>query len=104
MGVQIVLHRADEATTQNKDETRNLGLQSIVDREDTITAQLISDASKQATVAYEVTQTINKLNTIIANLTWAANTIYQVIEMAYMADVSKTQKFVDINTEAKRQI
>ncbi len=41
MGYQVVLHPRDDANNAEKNETRNLGLQSIVNREDTVTAELI---------------------------------------------------------------
>lgn len=103
MGTQIVLHRKNEEAAKQRNETRNLGLQSIVDREDTVTSQLISDASKQANAAAQIRTDIQKLNSIMATLIWAANQIYSVIENAYMSDTSKTQKFVDIQRGALEQ-
>lgn len=100
MGYQVVLHERDDGKENRKNETRNLGLQSIVNREDTITSQLIYDASKQRDIAASITLTIEKLNGIIGNLTWIGNSIYNVIQDAYMADTSKTQKFVDIQQQA----
>lgn len=103
MGTQIVLHRKNEEAAKQRNETRNLGLQSIVDREDTVTSQLISDASKQLQATAQIRTDIDKLNAILSTLTWAADQIYNVIEIAYMADTSKTQKFVDIQQGALAQ-
>lgn len=96
MGTQVVLHRKNEEASKQRNETRNLGLQSIVNREDTITAQLIDDASKQLQATAQIKNDIQRLESIMSTLTWAANQIYNVIENAYMSDTSKTQKFVDI--------
>lgn len=104
MGYQVVLHPRDDANNAEKNETRNLGLQSIVNREDTITSQLIYDASTQRDVAASINETIQKMSSIIINLTWIGNTIYEVIQDAYMADTSKTQKFIDIQTQALGQM
>lgn len=103
-GSQVVLHRKDNASLENKNETRNLGLQSIVDRENTIVAQLISDASKQSQVAAQIAFDVQRMNSIMASLTWAANAIYNIINDAYMATPEKTQKFVDIQQGAMNQI
>lgn len=100
MGTQVVLHRKNEEASKQRNETRNLGLQSIVNREDTITAQLINDASKQLQATAQIKNDIQRLQSIMSTLTWAANQIYNVIENAYMSDTSKTQKFVDIQKGA----
>lgn len=100
MGTQVVLHRKNEEASKQRNETRNLGLQSIVNREDTITAQLIDDASKQLQATAQIKNDIQRLESIMSTLTWAANQIYNVIENAYMSDTSKTQKFVDIQKGA----
>jgi hypothetical protein len=102
-GTQIVLHRYDTANNQNKDETRNLGLQSIVARENEIVAELINDASRQGQVASQINQDIRRMNSIMSTLNWAANTIFNIIQDAYMADTTKTQKFVDIQKGALEQ-
>lgn len=102
-GTQIVLHRYDNANNQNKDETRNLGLQSIVARENEIVAELINDASRQGQVASQINQDIRRMNSIMSTLNWAANTIFNIIQDAYMADTTKTQKFVDIQRGALEQ-
>ena len=100
MGTQVVLHRKNEESSKQRNETRNLGLQSIVNREDTITAQLIDDASKQLQATAQIKNDIQRLESIMSTLTWAANQIYNVIENAYISDTSKTQKFVDIQKGA----
>lgn len=103
-GSQVVLHERDDGKENRKNETRNLGLQSIVNREDTVTAELIYDASKQRDVAASITLTIEKLNSIIGTLTWIGNSIYNVIQNAYMSDTTKTQKFVDIQQQALERL
>lgn len=100
MGTQVVLHRKNEESSKQRNETRNLGLQSIVNREDTITAQLIDDASRQLQATAQIRTDIARLQSIMANLLWAANQIYSVIENAYMSDTSKTSKFVEIQKGA----
>lgn len=100
MGTQVVLHRKNEESSKQRNETRNLGLQSIVNREDTITAQLIDDASRQLQATSQIRIDVQKLESIMSTLIWAANQIYNVIENAYISDTSKTQKFVDIQKGA----
>lgn len=95
-GSQVVLHERNDGKENRKNETRNLGLQSIVDREDTIVSQLVNDASKQRDVSADLVNTISKMNSIIHNLTYIANQIYIVVQDAYMADTTKTSKMVDI--------
>lgn len=104
MGYQVVLHERDDGKENRKNETRNLGLQSIINREDTITAQLIYDASVQRDVAASINETIQKMNSIIINLTWISNAIYGVIQDAYIADTNKTQKFADIQNQGLEYI
>lgn len=100
MGTQVVLHRKNEESSKQRNETRNLGLQSIVNREDTITSQLIDDASRQLQATAQIRNDIARLQSIMATLLWAANQIYSVIENAYMSDTSKTSKFVEIQKGA----
>lgn len=95
-GTQVVLHERDDGAENRKNETRNLGLQSIVDREDITVQQLVNDAAKQRDVSADLVNTINKMNTIIHNLTYIANQIYNVIQDAYIANTDKTQKMIDI--------
>lgn len=99
-GIQIVLHRRDDSSTENKDETRNLGLQSIINRENEIVSELIYDASRQGQVAAQINQDIRRMNSIMSTLNWAANTIFYIIQDAYMADTTKTQKFIDVQKKA----
>lgn len=99
-GTQIVLHRRDDSSIENKDETRNLGLQSIINRENEIVSELIYDASRQGQVASQINQDIRRMNSIMSTLNWAANTIFYIIQDAYMADTTKTQKFIDVQKKA----
>jgi hypothetical protein len=93
-GSQIVLHERDNGTQNRKDETRNLGLQSIVRREDEEVSQIISDANQQQVVARNVVSTANKLTTISRNLQWIADSISQVLQTIYM----RRDKWVGMNT------
>ena len=101
---QIVLHAPDLDKTTNKNQTRNLGLQSIVARENQEVAEMITVAARQGQIAAELTKDIHKMNKIVNTLQWAANSIYNIITVAYMADTSKTQKYATIQKEAKDQI
>lgn len=101
---QIVLHAPDLDKTTNKNQTRNLGLQSIVARENQEVAEMITVAARQGQIAAELTKDIQKMNKIVNTLQWAANAIYNIITVAYMADTSKTQKYATIQKEAKDQI
>ena len=101
---QIVLHAPDLAKTTNKNQTRNLGLQSIVARENQEVAEMITDASRQSQIATSIAEDIQKMNRIVNTLLWAANAIYNIITVAYIADTSKTNKYTTIQKEAKEQI
>ena len=101
---QIVLHAPDLDKTINKNQTRNLGLQSIVARENQEVAEMITVAARQGQIAAELTRDIQKMNKIVNTLQWAANAIYNIITVAYMADTSKTQKYATIQKEAKDQM
>ena len=101
---QIVLHAPDLDKTTNKNQTRNLGLQSIVARENQEVAEMITVASRQGQIAAALTKDVQKMNIIVNNLLWAANAIYDIITVAYMADTSKTQKYATIQKEAKEQM
>ena len=101
---QIVLHAADLDKTTNKNQTRNLGLQSIVARENQEVAEMITVAARQGQIATALTKDIQKMNKIVSTLQWAANAIYNIITVAYMADTSKTQKYATIQKEAKDQM
>lgn len=101
---QIVLHASDLAKNTNKNQTRNLGLQSIVARENQEVAEMITDASRQSQIATSIAKDIQKMNRIVNTLLWAANAIYNIITVAYIADTSKTNKYTTIQKEAKEQI
>ncbi len=101
---QIVLHAPDLDKTVNKNQTRNLGLQSIVARENQEVAEMITVAARQGQIASSLTKDIQRMNKIVKTLQWAANAIYNIITVAYMADTSKTQKYATIQKEAKEQM
>ena len=101
---QIVLHAPDLDKNTNKNQTRNLGLQSIVARENQEVAEMITVAARQGQIAAELTKDIQKMTKIVSTLQWAANAIYNIITVAYMADTSKTQKYATIQKEAKEQM
>lgn len=101
---QIVLHAPDLDKTINKNQTRNLGLQSIVARENQEVAEMITVASRQGQIAASLTKDVQKMTKIVSTLQWAANAIYNIITVAYMADTSKTQKYATIQKEAKEQM
>ena len=101
---QIVLHAPDLDKTTDKNQTRNLGLQSIVARENQEVAEMITVAAKQGQIAASLTKDVQRMNKIVKTLLWAANAIYNIITVAYMADTSKTQKYAAIQKEAKEQM
>ena len=101
---QIVLHAPDLDKSTNKNQTRNLGLQSIVARENQEVAEMITVAARQGQIAASLTKDIQKMTKIVNTLLWAANAIYNIITVAYMADTSKTQKYATIQKEAKEQM
>ena len=100
----VVLHSSDLAKNTNKNQTRNLGLQSIVARENQEVAEMITDASRQGQIATSIAEDVQKMNRIVNTLLWAANAIYNIITVAYIADTSKTNKYTTIQKEAKEQI
>lgn len=102
--VPVILHPSDLAKNTNKNQTRNLGLQSIVARENQEVAEMITDASRQSQIATSIAEDIQKMNRIVNTLLWAANAIYNIITVAYIADTSKTNKYTTIQKEAKEQI
>ena len=101
---QIILHPSDLDKTKNKDQTRNLVLQSIVARETQEVAEMITVAARQGQIATSLTKDIRKMNKIVSTLLWAANAIYNIITVAYIADTSKTNKYATIQKEAKDQM
>ena len=101
---QIILHPSDLDETKNKDQTRNLVLQSIVARETQEVAEMITVAARQGQIAASLTKDIRKMNKIVSTLLWAANAIYNIITVAYIADTSKTNKYATIQKEAKDQM
>lgn len=101
---QIILHPSDLDETKNKDQTRKLVLQSIVTRENQEVAEMITTAARQGQIATALRKDIQKMTKIVNTLQWAANAIYDIITVAYMADTSKTQKYVTIQKEAIAQI
>ena len=101
---QIILHPSDLDKTKNKDQTRNLVLQSIAARENQEVAEMITVAARQGQIAASLTKDIRKMNKIVSTLLWAANAIYNIITVAYIADTSKTNKYATIQKEAKDQM
>lgn len=101
---QIVLHAPDLDKNTNKNQTRNLGLQSIVAGENQEVSEMITVAARQGQIADVLTKDIQKMNKIVNTLLWAANAIYNIITVAYMADTSKTNKYATIQKEAKEQM
>lgn len=101
---QIISHAPDLDKTADKNQTRNLVLQSIVARENQEVAEMITVAARQGQIAAALTKDIEKMNKIVNTLQWAANAIYNIITVAYMADTSKTNKYVTIQKEAKDQM
>lgn len=101
---QIILHPSDLDETKNKDQTRKLVLQSIVTRENQEVAEMITVTARQGQIATSLTKDIQKMNKIVSTLLWAANAIYNIITVAYIADTSKTNKYATIQKEAKDQM
>ena len=101
---QIISHASDLDKTADKNQTRKLVLQSIIARENQEVAEMITTAARQGQIAAELTKDIQKMTKIVNTLQWAANAIYGIITVAYMADTSKTNKYVTIQKEAKDQM
>lgn len=93
-GTQIVLHERDNGAQNRKDETRNLGLQSIVNKENSEVDSIIADANKQKSVANDVISIANKLTKISSNLQWIAESISEVLKIIYM----RRDKWAGMNT------
>lgn len=101
---QIISHVPDLDKTTDKNQTRNLGLQSIVARENQEVAEMITAAARQGQIATSLRKDIQKMTKIVNTLQWAANAIYNIITVAYIADTSKTNKYATIQKEAKDQM
>ena len=101
---QIISHASDLDKNVNKNQTRNLVLQSIVARENQEVAEMITDAARQGQIVTALTKDIQKMTKIVNTLQWAANAIYNIITVAYIADTSKTNKYATIQKEAKDQM
>lgn len=80
---QIILHRADDDNQKAKDQTRNLGIQSIVKREDNEVKGIVADANYQAYAAATVISTSNKLAVVAQNLTMISRQFYNVLQQIY---------------------
>ena len=103
-GVQVVLHEPDGGKDNRKNETRNLGLQSIVHRENALTELAISQVQTQKNLITQINGLLDGVSALLTNYTLIANNIYQIMYTAYMADTTKTQKFSDIQQEALEMI
>jgi hypothetical protein len=103
-GVQVVLHPRDDDRENRKNETRNLGLQSIVHRENALTELAISQVQTQKKLITQINGLLDSVSALLTNYTLIANNIYQIMYTAYMADTTKTQKFSDIQQEALEMI
>lgn len=101
---QIISHAPDSDENTNKNQTRNLVLQSIVARENQEVAEMITVAARQGQIATALRKDIQKMTKIVNTLQWAANAIYDIITVAYIADTSKTNKYATIQKEAKDQM
>ena len=99
-GVQVVLHEPDGGKENRKNETRNLGLQSIVHRENTLAEMVISQVSVQEKLLTQISGLVDSLTNLITTYTLASNDIYSIMFTAYSTDNTKTQKFLDIQQEA----
>ncbi len=100
---QIILHRADDDNQKEKDQTRNLGIQSIVEREDREVKGIISDANYQANTANTIIETSNKLAVIAQNLEMISRQFYNVLQQIYNRSY-KTIGGTTIVNEANRII
>lgn len=80
---QIILHRSDNDSQKAKDQTRNLGIQSIVKREDNEVKSIIFDANYQASTADTVISTSNKLARVAQNLAMISKQFYNVLQQIY---------------------
>lgn len=98
---QIVLHRKDSDDQKEKDQTRNLGIQSIVKREDNDVKGIVADANYQANAAATVIATSNKLTRVAQNLTMISKQFYNVLQQIYNRSY-KTIGGATIITEATK--
>lgn len=100
---QIILHRSDDDNQKEKDQTRNLGIQSIVKREDNEVKGIIADANYQANAANAIIETSNKLAVIAQNLEMISRQFYNVLQQIYNRSY-KTIGGTTIVNEANRII
>ena len=99
-GVQVVLHEPDGGTEHRKNETHNLGLQSIIHRENTLAEMIVNQVSVQEKLLTQISGLVDGLTNLITTYTFASNSIYSIMFTAYSTDNTKTQKFLAIQKEA----
>ena len=103
-GVQVVLHEPDGGLENRKNETRNLGLQSIVHREDTLAGIAINSSINVKTLIDELTDLLDQVNSQIDLYIRISESIYRIMQNAYFADTTKSQQYIDILNQAQEFI
>lgn len=99
-GVQVVLHEPDAGKESRKNETRNLGLQSIVHRENTLSKMVVNQVSTQEKLLTQINGLVDSLRNLITTYTLTSNDIYRIMFTAYSTNQTLTQKFLTIQQEA----
>ena len=91
--------RIDTDTVEQKDQTRNLGLQSIVNREDTLVGMAVNEAADYSKALVLLNQMLDTLNSQLSVYIIIANKIYMLMTNAYHS-TNKTQKLAAISNTA----
>lgn len=102
-GSLVVLHEKDSGSEKTKNITTNVGVQSIVDKEDKETAQLVYRASAQRSITQSLVEDCERFDSIISTYTYVANSLYDLIQQVALEN-EKIDKMYDIESEAIKLI
>ena len=89
-GTLVILHRRDDSSDKQKNQTRNLGLQSIIHREDTMVGLAITEANTYKAYIQVITELMKELEELLNYLVEVCNTIYKLMMTAYMCESNTT--------------
>lgn len=102
MGNQIVVHRLDIETPEQKKTTTDISLQSIVAKEQAEIDSIKTSATLQTNVINDTINLANRLSTVVENLHYVADSLYKVIGNIYInkKPTSKAKWFIEVEEKA----
>ena len=100
-GSQVVLHNRDDAPQEIKDITRNLGLQSIVYKENASTGLAVNKADTIADLTNQLSSILTALSFEVDEYTYSANKIYYLLQNAYYTSSARIQRLQELQEQAK---